>query len=463
MDSVAPQHDVRPAPDPRFFGGRLLDLERGLVSRRVFADEAIYQQEMEKIFHQSWLFLAHASQLPRPGDFVTTYMGEDPVVVWRDVKGKVHAFLNTCPHRGNKLALYDKGKAASLICSYHGWTFNSQGQLTGVPFFNEAYYGELDRACWGLVEVPGIVNYGGFFFGNWHPERISFDDFMGELKWWWDRFMAWDDEMGGHEMLPGIQKWRTRANWKFPSDNAVGDHYHAPTTHFSAALARGGGQNQFREESQEPDGSFVVSYRPGHGTAVMRLQPGLTYQQDLEVARRLGSEAVAWVEDWHARLRERLKSDAMLTNGTGPSHLFPNLTFYAGASALGNGPSGTMLYQVQPKGVRESEFWGHYFVPRGAPEVVRRYCAARATAIQGPAGLIGLDDGENYDRMVDNMHTPMGQRLTMNYVMTRAYEGSWKEQERWQPAGLAGQFGPRFSEHPQRQFYRFWAQLMELE
>jgi hypothetical protein len=81
---------------------QLVDDGNGLVSRRIFIEPEIYQQELERIFARCWLYLCHESQIPQPGDFLTTYMGEDPVLVVRDTGGGVRAFLNFCRHRGNR-------------------------------------------------------------------------------------------------------------------------------------------------------------------------------------------------------------------------------------------------------------------------------------------------------------------------------------------------------------------------
>jgi len=89
-----------------------VDIAHGLISRRIFVDEDIYRAELEKVFPRAWLFLGHESQVPNPGDFITTYMGQDPVLVWRDSRSRIGAFLNSCRHRGVKLCRTDRGNGA---------------------------------------------------------------------------------------------------------------------------------------------------------------------------------------------------------------------------------------------------------------------------------------------------------------------------------------------------------------
>src|SRR5690348_7677507 len=94
-----------------------VDLERGAIGREIFCDADIYAQELERIFMRSWLFVAHESQIPKPGDFVLSRMGEEAVIVTRDRQGKIHVLLNSCRHRGNLVCRYDQGNAFTFTCT----------------------------------------------------------------------------------------------------------------------------------------------------------------------------------------------------------------------------------------------------------------------------------------------------------------------------------------------------------
>src|SRR5580704_879839 len=147
----------------------LVDAERGLVNRRVFWDRDIYEEEQTKIFGHCWLFLGHECQLAATGDFFTAYMGENPVLVTKTRDGSLHAFVNSCPHRGMRVCRADSGNANSFTCAYHGWTFNTEGKLIGVPMDRELYQGGLDRSQWGLQPLAQLTNYKGLIFGSFDP------------------------------------------------------------------------------------------------------------------------------------------------------------------------------------------------------------------------------------------------------------------------------------------------------
>ena len=111
----------------------LVDNERGLVSRDVFVSEELYQQELERVFARSWLFVGHESQVPNPNDYFISRMGEESVILTRDRQGQIHVLLNTCRHRGMKVVRYDEGNSPVFSCPYHGWSYSTDGKLVSVP------------------------------------------------------------------------------------------------------------------------------------------------------------------------------------------------------------------------------------------------------------------------------------------------------------------------------------------
>src|SRR5579859_2766111 len=147
----------------------LVDLATGQISREIFVNEAIYAEEQERLFARAWLFVGHESQIPNPGDFFVSSMGEESVILVRDRAGRVHVFLNSCRHRGMKVCRYDDGNATVLTCPYHGWSYGTDGKLVGVPYLREAYHNSLDKAQRGLVEVPQLALYKGTVWASWDP------------------------------------------------------------------------------------------------------------------------------------------------------------------------------------------------------------------------------------------------------------------------------------------------------
>ena len=103
----------------------------------VYQDEEVYREEQRRIFRgPTWSYLCLEAEIPQPKDFVTTFVGDMPVVVARDPGGVVHAWENRCAHRGALVCMQRRGSAERFSCIYHNWTYDHAGNLTHVAFRN---------------------------------------------------------------------------------------------------------------------------------------------------------------------------------------------------------------------------------------------------------------------------------------------------------------------------------------
>ena len=102
---------------------------RHALTREIYRDEDVYQQDLEQIWHKEWIFAGHTIEINKAGEYITLQVGDYPVVVVRDDSGAVRAFHNACRHRGSRVCSAAKGKAAKLVCPYHKWTFGLDGKL----------------------------------------------------------------------------------------------------------------------------------------------------------------------------------------------------------------------------------------------------------------------------------------------------------------------------------------------
>ncbi len=128
-------------------------IEPGRVHRHVYTAPDVFDLEMERLFGRAWLFVGHTSQVPNAGDYFTTELGRQPVLMLRHRDGKVRVLLNRCSHRGPKVMNERCGNAKRLVCCYHGWTFDTDGSLIGVPV-PEGNGEGFDMTKLGLAHAP---------------------------------------------------------------------------------------------------------------------------------------------------------------------------------------------------------------------------------------------------------------------------------------------------------------------
>mgnify|MGYP003346676690 FL=1 len=221
---------------------RLLRLDEGLVHSDVYTNPEIFDLEIEKLFHEGWAYVGHETEIPEPGDFVLRTIGKQSVIMNRDSRGQLHLFLNRCRHRANSVCQYNEGNAAKFQCSYHGWTFQNNGELVGIPYQDGAYPVGFDMKDYPLVSVR-MATYRGFIWGNLGRSPATLDDHLGENgKKAIDLFCDASPE-GEVVVQQGCNKTRIYANWKFQG----GDGYHTPFTHqanFAVMRAKRAGRKQ---------------------------------------------------------------------------------------------------------------------------------------------------------------------------------------------------------------------------
>nr|AAA25735.1 protein 1 [Pseudomonas putida] len=212
----------------------LFDEHAGRIDPRIYTDEDLYQLELERVFARSWLLLGHETQIRKPGDYITTYMGEDPVVVVRQKDASIAVFLNQCRHRGMRICRADAGNAKAFTCSYHGWAYDTAGNLVNVPYEAESF-ACLNKKEWSPLKAR-VETYKGLIFANWDENAVDLDTYLGEAKFYMDHML--DRTEAGTEAIPGVQKWVIPCNWKFAAEQFCSDMYHAGTTsHLSGILA----------------------------------------------------------------------------------------------------------------------------------------------------------------------------------------------------------------------------------
>jgi phenylpropionate dioxygenase-like ring-hydroxylating dioxygenase large terminal subunit len=123
----------------------------------VFSDSELFAQEVAVARRQPHV-VAHVSELPKPGDFITTELIGASVLVVRQTDGSVKAFSNTCRHRGARVEFDASGCKRIFSCPYHNWAYGREGALRALP--HEGDFDGLDKSQYGLLEFPCEVRYG---------------------------------------------------------------------------------------------------------------------------------------------------------------------------------------------------------------------------------------------------------------------------------------------------------------
>lgn len=422
-------------------------VEKDRVHRSCYTDPEIFEMEMERIFHRTWIYVGHESAVKNPGDYLTTRIGRQPMILVRGGDGKVHVLYNSCPHRGAMLCNELMGNVGdTFTCSYHSWKFNFDGTIHSIPA-SEGYDNtrfEMGKACSNMRPAARVESYRGFVFASLSAEGEDLETHLGTGK------LAFDDMCdrapeGEVEVVPNCFRVIQKSNWKIFLENQL-DAVHPSFTHGSTGQAASLVELEIKKETgQEAPLSYhflsafstpleiwdkfeTIGHPNGHcsleGYMGLRPQDPDTLEYEQVMREHYGEE----------RTEEIL--------GVNIHHLlvYPCLSIQ---------PPLQQLRAVRPLGPDRTltEIW--HFRLKGAPQAIYRRSLAYYYLVNSPSTMVNADDLHNFWRCHQgletdgsewvSMHRNAGQDLNQNNL-TKSVTG--------------------LSEMPMRHMIQAWADLM---
>jgi anthranilate 1,2-dioxygenase large subunit len=398
------------------------------VPYRLYHDEALYALEMERIFRgPCWSFLALEAELPKPGDFRTTWVGDTPVVVSRDRDGALHAFVNRCAHRGAMIVRESHGNAAEHVCIYHRWCYSQAGELIGIPF---------RRGLKGEGGMPAefdpqsvaprrlhLASVHGMLFGTFSDATEPIERYLGEfgmsmLKRFFERPIR----------VIGYSRQLIEGNWKFYAEN-LRDTYHASLLHeffvtygVDRATQKGGVKMDARHR-HNMNHAYAATDSQEEARAAYAGNKGI----ELDRMRLRDQKLLRYIPEF---------ADGM--NLAAPT-FFPNALVIQINNTLG-------VRQIRPKGVDRHEVFQTLFGYADDTEEMTRHRLMSANLV-GPAGLVSMEDGE---------------AIEIAHKATR-HDHAGASTVEMGGRGPLRDLAHRVTETPIRGFWSYWSELMGME
>jgi anthranilate 1,2-dioxygenase large subunit len=345
------------------------------VPYRVFADPDIYRTELDRVFlGASWQYLALADELPEPGDYRTTFLGETPIIVTRGEDGQIHSMVNRCAHRGNLVCLKNRGHTTDgLTCVYHSWRYDLTGELKSVAF-RRGVGGQGGMPDSFRLEAHGLRKlrtdqFAGLVFGTLSQDTPPLSDYLGNLVG-----SHIGRVMHGKPKILGTTSQILHNNWKLYFEN-VKDTYHASLLHTFFTT--------FQVSRLTNRGGVAIADSGAHH---------FSYTYGGKVADQAASDAAyADIQSMHAgyRLQDPRFLDSVDEIGDGITlqilSVFPNFVLQQIHNSIA-------LRLVLPKGPDKTELQWVFIGFEGDDAVMTERRLQQANLV-GPAGYVSMEDG----------------------------------------------------------------------
>ncbi|WP_102224745.1 aromatic ring-hydroxylating dioxygenase subunit alpha [Acidimangrovimonas sediminis] len=371
------------------------------VHRDLYTDPEVFRLEMRHLFANTWVYVGHASQIPNPGDYLTTEIGDQPVMASRHTDGQVHVLYNRCPHKGTKIASEACGNTGKFFrCPYHAWSFKTDGSLLAIPF-RKGYEGtglEESEAVRGLAPVGATKVYRDFIFARLAPTGVGFEEFFGESLSSIDNMV--DRSPEGKLVLEGAPlRYMHPCNWKMLVENQT-DTCHPMVAHESSA---GTAVSVWEREQAKggPKPMAVEVYAPFMAPydffekMGLRVWPNGHGHTGVTTSIHADYSAIPGYYDQMVEAYGKERAEKILGENRHNTVYFPNI--------MVKGPIQT-LRVFKPIAADKTLVESYTFRLVGAPDMLFERTLMYNRLINAPTSIVGHDDLEMYERAQLGLH-----------------------------------------------------------
>ena len=366
----------------------------------LYINDEVFDLEIEHLFRNTWVYVGHGSQVPNKGDYFTTTIANQPLIMVRHSDDTIKILENRCAHRGVELVAQTHGNTGrTFSCPYHAWTYKTDGSLIGIPVkegYNNTGF-EKSSAKKGLQTIKNVRVYRDFVFVRLADEGLSFDEFFGESLTSIDNMVDRSPE-GRLEVVGDPLRYMNNCNWKMLVENQT-DSFHPMIVHYSSA----GTVKKIWEEMQPYEGPkpmvvecivpFTMDYdfykkmgirvwQNGHGHTGVNFSIHSDY-----------TDASGYFEKMVKSYGET-RAKEILDENRHNTIYFPNI--------MVKGPIQT-LRVFKPIAANRTLVESWIFRLVGAPDMLLERTAMYNRLINAPTSIVGHDDTEVYERAQEGL------------------------------------------------------------
>ena len=415
------------------------------VHRDVYISPELFELEMEQLWRNTWIYVGHESQVPQAGDFYTTELARQPVIMVRGADEVVRVLMNRCAHKGARLVSAASGRCEGglLRCPYHGWTYRLDGAIRTIPLKGGYEGTELaaTQAGRGVVAVPRVANYRGFVFACLNADGPDFEEYFGESLTSIDN-MVDRSPQGKLEVAGGVLRYLHDCNWKMFIEN-LNDTMHPMVAHESAAGTAKKLWAGVPEETPKPMAieqflPFVNGYEFFDRMGVRIYENGHSYT-GVRYSIHSNYSAVGEYEAALERAYGAARAQSILGEVRHNTVYYPSLTIKGAIQAI---------RVARPIAHNKTLIESFTFRLVGAPERLLQRTVLYTRLINAPTSVVGHDDRHCYRAMQEGLTTDGNEWVSLHRNYSEA-----------ELAGIAGDYNGT-SEVSMRGQYRAWARFM---